>query len=468
MSHLSFRSIRRKSSNFLPAREGNVALLAGFLLLPLLLGVGVGVDYARKGNVRSAVQEAADAAILRVARMKALDPRMSNEELTERAREIFDKSFKRTDDLDISSFRVAFDPAAEGFSLEIEGAMPTTLLGVAGVHALDLDTFSAVKFGKPPYMEMALVLDNTGSMNSSGKLAAAKSAAADLARAVLAVDGTDSKVALVPFSQYVNVGANGKGKFWMEDSGKSKRQNGVNDDPDASNSGGNGQGGGNGGHGGQGGQGGGAPDMSVAAADLAAEPKLNTWKGCVGSRSYPSNTENSDFFAKPVPEIYDGVCPGEIQPLTSDKPLILTKIEGMTAQGNTYIAGGLEWGWHVLTNETPFREGVTREELVRRGGVKYLVVLTDGENTRAPDYPTHNSSDRTLANSLTSRLCEQIKKDDIIVYAVAFGVTDSATHALLESCASARENYFAADDSEALSEAFAAIAASVRQLILTR
>lgn len=440
--------------------------MAGLLLLPLLFGVGVGVDYARRANIKSAAQEAADAALLRVARMKSASPDMSDEELTARAREIFDKAFKRNNELDVTRFSVAFDPIAEGFVLDLDGAMPTSLLGIAGIPSLDLDTVSSVKFGKPPYIEMALVLDNTGSMNSNGKLDAARTAAADLAEAVLSDNAVQSKVALVPFSQYVNVGAKGKGKFWMKDSGKSKRQNGTQNEADASDSG-NGNSGQGGGNGGQGGGGSGPPE-SVAAADLAAEPRLDSWNGCVGSRSYPSNTENSDFVGKPVPEIYDGVCPNEIQPLTSDKALVLSKIEGMQAQGNTYIAGGLEWGWHVLTNETPFREGVTLDELHRRGGVKYLVVLTDGENTRAPDYPTHKSSDRTLANSLTSRLCEAIKKDEIVIYAIAFGVTDAGTHQLLEDCASTPGNYYAADDSGELSEAFSSIAASVRQLILSK
>lgn len=446
----NFHRRSRRLSGFLEARGGNVAMIAGLLLLPMLLGVGVGVDFARKAEIKSAVQEAADAAILRVARMKSLSPMLSDNELTERAREIFETAFKRGGELDITTFRVAYDAKSGGFALEIDAAMPTTLLGVAGVKSLDLDTASSVKLGKPPYLEVALVLDNTGSMNSGGRLEAAKSAAADLASAVLSFEENKSKVAVVPFSQYVNVGANGKGKYWMKDSGRSKRQNGATDEPDVS--------------------AGETPaaDGSVSKADLAAEPKLNSWNGCVGSRPFPANTEKTDFVGKPVPEVYNGVCPNEIVPLTTNKGLVLAKIKTLKAQGNTYIAGGLEWGWHALTNESPFREGVTIEELRRRGGVKNLVVLTDGENTRAPNYPTHDSSNRTLANQLTARLCDEIKKDEIVIYAIAFGVDDAATHALLEKCASSPQHYFAASSSGELSSAFETIAGSMRQLILTK
>lgn len=475
MSRKTSISANNRIRDFGAARGGNIAMIAAIMILPLLLAVGVGIDFGRQSGTKATVQEAADAAILRVARMKSADPGLTNEEMTERAREIFDTALEAFPELKKSDFHVAYDTKTGSFNLNFKGAMKTSLLGVVGVRSLDINTSSSVKYGKPPYMEVALVLDNTGSMNNDGKIAAAKSAAADLTKSVLAIDGTTSKVALVPFSQYVNVGSTGKGHFWMKDSGKSKRQNGETSEPDKSNSGnGNayGQSNGNSGNGNSGngnsGNGNSGNSATVAAADLAAQPKLNTWNGCVGSRSYPSNTQDSNFIGQPVPEVYNGTCPAEIQPLTSDKTLILSKINGMVAQGNTYIAGGLEWGWHVLTNQSPYREGVTLEELHKRDGFKYMVVLTDGENTRAPNYPTHDSTSRALADSLTKQLCDEIKRDQIVVYTVALGPIDAPTRALLQSCASSPANYFTASSSGDLSGAFAAIASSMRQLILTK
>ena len=70
-----------------------------------------------EAEIKAAVQEAADAAILRIARMKSLSPKMSDMELTERAREIFETAFKRAGELDITTFRVAYDAKSGGFTL---------------------------------------------------------------------------------------------------------------------------------------------------------------------------------------------------------------------------------------------------------------------------------------------------------------------------------------------------------------
>ncbi len=447
---------------FAARRDGNTAMLFALLIAPLLLAAGIAVDFSRAGQTGGQAQEAADAALLRVARAKTANPDMTDAELTALARKIFDSAMANVSGVSIDGFKVSYDSKTETFSLTLSGGVDTSLMKAAGVDELPLRTVSGVKLGKPPYMEVALVLDNTGSMNSDGKLAAMKTAAAELATAIFAGAEDQTKVALVPFSQYVNVGAAGANKFWMKDSGRSARGRGEND----SNSGGGNSGDGSGNSGS--GSGGKGNPYGVSKADLAAEPELADWNGCVGSRNYPANTENKDFSNKPAPEVYEGVCPNEIQPLTGDKALVLSKIEGMEGRGNTYIAGGLEWGWHVLTNPSPFREGVTLQELHKRGGIKVMVVLTDGENTRAPDYPTHDSSDRALANSLTSRLCEEIKADEIIVYSIAFGAIDAPTRSMLEDCASSPGYYFAAADGSALSEAFRTIATSMRMLSLVK
>lgn len=433
-------------SAFLSDRRGNPAMMFALLLVPLMIAGGMAVDLGRKGTTRSAVQEASDMAILRVARLKTLKWEMNDEELTAEARRIFDSATNGQLSMEIEDFRVRYDSRRETFTLEISADVPTAVLSVAGVKSLGIETVSSVKLGKPPYMEVALVMDNTGSMNEDGKLDAMKTAAADLTKSILSVPGSQTKVALVPFSQYVNVGSHGHGKFWMKDSGAAARGRGETTEADIS----------------------AAVSPSGSGSSSLRSGSGPSWNGCVGSRAYPSNLEDGEFVVKPAPEVYDGTCPDEIQPLTVSKPTILTKIEDMKARGSTYIAGGLEWGWHVLTNQSPFREGVTLEKLHELGGIKAMVVLTDGDNTAAPTYPEHESSDRSLANSLTSRLCQQIKGDEIILYTISFGSVASSTRSLLSDCASSPSHYFAADNGAELSTAFATIASSLRMLSLSQ
>ena len=83
-------------------------------------------------------------------------------------------------------------------------------------------------------------------------------------------------------------------------------------------------------------------------------------------------------------------------------------------------------------------------------GVKALILMTDGENTRAPDYPTHNSTIAALANQLTKEICVNIKNDEIVVYTIAFEVTDPEIKDILEGCATSPSYFF--DAASALSE----------------
>ena len=57
---------RRKLVSFARDARGNVALLFGLSLIPLLIGVGVAVDYGRALIVHERMQEAADAAGLAI------------------------------------------------------------------------------------------------------------------------------------------------------------------------------------------------------------------------------------------------------------------------------------------------------------------------------------------------------------------------------------------------------------------
>jgi hypothetical protein len=94
--------------------------------------------------------------------------------------------------------------------------------------------------------------------------------------------------------------------------------------------------------------------------------------------------------------------------------------------------------------------------------------MTDGDNTRAPDYPTHNSTSKVLANDLTRELCSNIKAEKITVYTVAFEVTDTTIKDILRDCATNPSLYFDAKNSKTLTAAFASIAASLRNISLSR
>jgi len=394
------------------AERGNVAILTGLALVPLLIGAGVAIDIARAGQAHSVVQEAADGALLRVARLKTQTPSLSNAELTDFARRVVDAATAKFSEIAVSSFSVSYDTATEIFSLDIDAAIPTTLMRVAGVNTMAIGAVTEVKLGKPPYLEVVMALDNTGSMNSNGKLASLKSSATALVDSLFAHPGAEAKVGLVPFAQYVNVGVANQTESWMG-------------------------------------------------------PTTAAWAGCVGSRAYPNNTEDSNYSTL-IPGLDGVACPQPIMPMTSDKDAVNAAINAMTANGYTYIPAGLVWGWRALSDQAPFSEGVTKAVLQQKDGMKALILLTDGENTKAPTYPAHDSDDRTLADTLTTQLCDAVKADGIVLYTIAFDVSDALIRDLLETCGTTPAHFFEPTTASELADAFDEIAMSLRNLSLSK
>lgn len=403
---------RNLIAKFASARRGNVAMIFGLLLIPVLLAAGIAIDYTRTAQAKAVIQEASDAALLRAARMRSQNPAVTDAELTVLARRIFDAAISKLNDVSIDSFAVHYDSATEAFSLNVEGDMNTAIMGIAGMPTLKIDVLSEVKLGKPPYMEVVMALDNTGSMNQNSKLTNLKSSASMLVETLFAHPEAQVMVGLVPFGQYVNVGTANKNKSWM-----------------------------------------GSSDAG--------------WQGCVGSRNFPANTEDSDYVSNPIPAV-NVTCGERIFPLSTDKEDMLDAIDNMVALGNTYIPSGLAWGWRVLSDGDPFPEGVSKTQLEQKGGIKVLILLTDGENTKAPSYPEHDSSDRALADDLTIRLCDAVKADGVILYTLAFDVTDPNIRSLLEGCGTTPGHYFEPDNASELADAFEKIATSLRNLSLSK
>ncbi len=399
--------------SFVRADNGNVAIMFGIFLFMLLIAGGMAVDFQRANLIRADLQESADAGLIAAVRRKMAMPEMTDAEVTAWAQQFFEANRRMKSGVEVTGFDVVFDPVTESYHLQFDSQIETLLLRVAGTPHIDRAVVSEAKLGKPPYLEIVMALDNTGSMNDDGKLQSLKDAAKLLVTSVFAPVDADVKIGLVPFAQYVNVGAGYSGAAWM-----------------------------------------------------SADP---SFIGCVGSRSYPANIGDGDYTTNPIPGLDNSAeCPNAILPMTDQQSTIETAIDAMSADGYTYIPAGLAWGWRALTSGDPFNEGVTFADLYDKSGRKALILMTDGENTKSPDYPTHDNEDIALANQLTGDLCDAIKAQDILVYTIAFQVTDTTIKFLLEDCGTTPAHYFAAENSDDLAAAFQSIASSLRSISLSR
>lgn len=406
-------AILKRLSSFRADRRGNIAMMFGLLIFVIVGAAGAAIDFMRIERARSTLAEAGDAALLAAARYKSAHPNATDDEMTVVAKKLFNSALQTESEIDVSAFKISFDGAASTFRLDIDAGIDLLIMGIAGYDKQALKTRAEAKLGKPPYIELAMALDVTGSMNSNGRLSTLKKAATDLVDSLLSFEGAEAKIGIAPFAQYVNIGVKHAAEPWLLNPGK-------------------------------------------------------TWTGCAGSRAYPYNVQDGDYDLVKVPGVLGATCPAALMPLTKDKAALKKAINDLSASGWTYIPSGTMWAWSMLSPQAPFSEAVSYDALKDVNGTKSLLIMTDGDNTRAPDYPTHNSTDKSLADSLTKELCQNIKAEKITVYTVAFEVTDPTIKAILRDCATSPGYYFDAKDSKALTAAFDAIAASLRNISLSR
>jgi Mg-chelatase subunit ChlD len=464
-------SARDLAARFIGGEEGGVMIPFTLSILAVGMAIGVAFDSARGYNVKEVLQQDLDATLLFVAKQKAASGDENFD--VQAAAQNYIRSLNREKQVDADIAVQVTQPDPSKFKGEATAGVPTTLGRLLGVSVLGVTVESEVALGEQP-IEVALVLDNTGSM-AGAKLQGLKDAAKsliDIAYQALKAD-ENVKIGIIPFGQYVNVGMSHRNAPWMSvvaDWSNSRPEECYQTSPvigtsncrdeqqtwyvD------------------------GVPTTStVQVCDYQYGPEVTQcytpvdsgiWYGCAGSRDYPLETLDDDY-ATPIPGVMNVTCPGEITPLTNDVGALNTEIDAMVATGDTYIPSGLIWGQRVLSKKVPYEEAKGKNEKVNGQTTrKVMVLMTDGFNTLSPTYPAHDGGVTALSNTLTTEICTNIKNEGIELYTVAFEVPDEAMKTILEGCASSPSKYHDAGNSEQLETAFEQIAKDFNKLRLTR
>jgi len=206
MTHISKLAamLRFPGSRGHRARAGSVALAGALMILPLSLLAGIGIDFGRAYIAQAQIAQAVDAAALAGARVLGVrDP-------TADAQMYFNANLHLPNDqLALTSFAVV--PSADGSTLSVTatGTLKTSFLGLAGAKWQTLPIAATATSKRTTLgMELALVLDVTGSMAGNGGMAALKPAALDLLSILFGSKTTLDTlyVSVVPFTQNVNFG----------------------------------------------------------------------------------------------------------------------------------------------------------------------------------------------------------------------------------------------------------------------
>lgn len=492
--------------------------LALVLLAPLTLGV---FDIYIASNQRQKLQDALDAAALYAARSAAQSDKDINE-VGQRALKANLQSFTGSA-LITSNFKL--DGA------KVVGTAEMTPLALAtGFFQHGNVTATSEVLRAMDRLEVALVLDNTGSMGGT-KLSTLKTSAKDLIDKLEAAGNRSTaddpiKISLVPFSSTIRVAENVSVKnyntsthagpgipLWLDPQAKAHW---ANDEQDI---------------------------FTTKHTDrfevLKSMKNSQVWGGCVESRRPPYDVQDTapfvadmasyfvPYFAPDEPDngnwynsypnnYLDDKTGGDamtrqgnvgkykngkpknggpnvgcdLQPisrLTTDMNGLKNAIDDMTATGNTNIPMGLVWGWHTLSPNAPFQDGAAYGTKHNR---KIIILMTDGDNVSSRAYNENTSAysglaylwqgllqgagrdssdwERTQAmNARLALLCENIKKKDIVLYTVRVEV-QSGDSALLRNCATDPEKFYDVQNVSQLGAAFDAIAGSIDNLRITR
>jgi len=184
-------------------KRGNIAFTLGLTLLPMIGALGLATDSSLALILRNQLSESLDTAGLAAGRA------IFTEHATTDAQSFFNANFPQ-DFLNstVTEFNVQVGPNQEYVTLTATAVMPTRFMKMLGKDSVTVQARTVIHRANRG-MELALVMDNTGSMRSGGKMTAMKAAAHKLIDNIYGdVDEhVNLWISLIPYTATVNVGS---------------------------------------------------------------------------------------------------------------------------------------------------------------------------------------------------------------------------------------------------------------------
>ncbi len=416
-------ALRRYRQN----EDGTAIVLLGFAIFVLVGSAGLAFDAGRGYMLNARLSQAVDAAALAGGRSLSIGGGGDYES-------VILKYFKANLPDGYMGAEVP-DPTinlnADGDQIEVIATanVPTTLMRVLGSKSMDIAA-RAVVHRAVKGLEVALVLDNSGSM-SGGKMTDLKDSSKLLVDILYGDNETveDLYMSVVPFTGRTNV----------------RGHNQVHPvDPLP-------------------------PSSTYVCLDMRG--------GSFAEDDTPPISSPFDHFSN-GPYTWENdsynhkrrVCPeAAVLPLVQGKTTVKDAINAMNAKGCTRYDIGTVWGWRNISPRwqglwagSPGSLPLAYEESDME---KAIIIMTDGANTPSCLQDVQSTSETEAA---FSRTCTDMKANGIVIYTITFQLEDPDTNSLFRSCASGTERYFKSPSSESLEAAFTTIANDLSTLRLSQ
>ena len=494
-------------------RRGSVAIMVALLVAPLIAMIGLAIDLSRVWLVKSRLQMSLDAAVLVAARDMAVGGTSTD------GVALFWANFGRTSKSTNAGFvgatattPLVTQPVAGAVKMTSQATVTPTLLGILGIGPVVVQG-SAVAQSAAYGLELALVLDNTGSMAGSS-ITSLITASQQLLDILYGASDTQPNlwVSVVPFSAVVNVGKTHASwlvgqsinqtpyspSTWMGCVMARTARTGAHDGDDFN-------------------------DKTPSQAPFTPFLYPSTFRAYKvtysGNKTYyypgdndwtasPNNIQEPDQSNNSVgPNLG---CPSlAVLPETASKSAVLAVVNKMVPvyRGGTFINLGLQAGWWTLSPDWRGLWGDPRLPLDYQTPYmkKAIVLMTDGNNewydwadgvpgqrpptappTGVPAWTADGDADftgygrlksntlglnatqaamTTNMNTWMSQMCTAIKQKGIIIYTIVFNSSSTAaTKALFQGCASSPSNYFLSPTGADLQKAFRSIGSELSTL----
>ncbi len=431
--------------------DGAIAVQAALVAVPLMIAVFGMVDVSRASVAKRHLQDALDAAALAAAR----SPATTDSALQTIGDGVLAGDLQGGDAvLQTSSFTIDDNRVTA-----VATATMTPLIAGLWLDG-DMRLNASTEVTRNSYsVEVALVLDVTGSMKGT-KVTGLRAAATELVDIVVQDVQTPyySKVAIVPYSMGVNVGA------YAASVRGAVTNTGTCTTPGC---------------------------QKFRFNNPGGDQKTFTISNCVSERTGADAFTDAAPSDAPLGRNYpspDNPCLANvITPLSSDKATLKTRIGELQAAGSTAGHIGVGWGWYLVSPTFGYLwphesrpAAYDADDLM-----KVVVLMTDGEYNSAyckgviaQDSTTgsgatseHINCNAANGHAFTQAqaLCTNMKAAGVVVYTVGFEIVDDQkARDLVNFCATDAKHVYMPSGSADLKDAFRAIARDINALRLSR
>jgi Flp pilus assembly protein TadG len=268
--------MRGRLKQFVSNRSGNVAVAFALTILPVLFLVGAAIDYSGATDLKTRLQRATDATALQLCQMS----RTASQGQRQQAALTALTGYMGKAPVSIDTLTVNTSPYQT--YIVTRSTYTTAVVTLMGQQFRTIDvTADAQCQAEQQTFEIALVLDNTGSMASSSgsqsKIDALKAAATNFVNFVYSTPAlSQTKISIVPFAAAVAVDPTAyRSASWIDQSGKASYHWNIVQKGAASTI-----------------QGAGIQNRLAALTLLKSSVPSWDWTGCLESLPYPYNVQD--------------------------------------------------------------------------------------------------------------------------------------------------------------------------------